>query len=164
MATKQILVPDIGDFENVPIIDVYIKVGDVIAVEDSVVALESEKAVIDIPSPPFAGTITKVLVKEGDAVSKDSPVAEIEVESEGVKEEEKQSTEEKIEKKEQPEEKVQEEKSEKAPENLSLNKQHRKFNRKTNQSLSMNRLQVLSTMQPLPYVNMRGNSESIFQW
>ncbi len=116
MATKQILVPDIGgDFENVPIIDVYIKVGDVIAVEDSVVALESEKAVIDIPSPPFAGTITKVLVKEGDAVSKDSPVAEIEVESEGVKEEEKQSTEEKIEK-EQPEEKVQEEKSEKAPE------------------------------------------------
>ncbi|MFA6696437.1 MAG: biotin/lipoyl-containing protein, partial [Sphaerochaeta sp.] len=47
MATKQILVPDIGDFSDVPIIDVYIKVGDVIAIDDSVVALESEKAVID---------------------------------------------------------------------------------------------------------------------
>nr|WP_319520766.1 2-oxo acid dehydrogenase subunit E2 [uncultured Sphaerochaeta sp.] len=92
MATKQILVPDIGDFSDVPIIDVYIKVGDVIAVDDSVVALESEKAVIDIPSP-FAGTITKVLVNEGDAVSKDSPVAEIEVEAEGVEEQEKESPE-----------------------------------------------------------------------
>ncbi|HKM06563.1 MAG TPA: 2-oxo acid dehydrogenase subunit E2 [Sphaerochaeta sp.] len=81
MATKQILIPDIGDFQNVAIIDIYIKVGDIIAKEDSVVALESEKAVIDIPSP-FAGTITKVLVKEGDLVSKDTPVAEIEVASE----------------------------------------------------------------------------------
>ena len=103
MATKQILVPDIGDFSDVPIIDVYIKVGDVIAVDDSVVALESEKAVIDIPSP-FAGTITKVLVKEGDAVSKDSPVAEIEIEAEGEEEQEKKSTEEEP-KKEQPKEK-----------------------------------------------------------
>ena len=81
MATKQILIPDIGDFQNVAIIDVYIKVGDSVAKEDSVVALESEKAVIDIPSP-FAGKITKVLVKEGDLVSKDTPVAEIEVASE----------------------------------------------------------------------------------
>lgn len=85
MAIKQILIPDIGDFEDVPIIDVYIKVGDVIAAEGSVVALESEKAVIDIPSP-FAGTITKVLIKEGDTVSKGSLVAEIEVASEGVEE------------------------------------------------------------------------------
>lgn len=90
MAIKQILIPDIGDFEDVPIIDVYIKVGDVIAVEGSVVALESEKAVIDIPSP-FAGTVTKVLIKEGDTVSKGSLVAEIEVASEEV-EEAKQSS------------------------------------------------------------------------
>jgi len=82
MATKQILIPDIGDFQEVAIIDVYIKVGDTLAAEDSVVALESEKAVIDIPSP-FAGKVTKVLVKEGDLVSKGSPVAEIEVASEG---------------------------------------------------------------------------------
>ncbi len=82
MATKQILIPDIGDFEDVAIIDVYIKVGDTLEVEDSVVALESEKAVIDIPCP-YAGKITKVLVKEGDLVSKDTPIAEIEVASEG---------------------------------------------------------------------------------
>ncbi len=89
MATKQILIPDIGDFQDVAIIDVYVKVGDILATEDSVVALESEKAVIDIPSP-FAGKITKVLVKEGDLVSKDSPVAEIEVASEGESEQEKE--------------------------------------------------------------------------
>ncbi|MDY0290679.1 MAG: 2-oxo acid dehydrogenase subunit E2 [Sphaerochaeta sp.] len=78
MATKQILIPDIGDFQDVAIIEVYLKVGDTVAVEDSVVALESEKAVIDIPSL-IAGKITKILVKEGDLVSKDSPVAEVEV-------------------------------------------------------------------------------------
>ncbi|NBK22600.1 MAG: biotin/lipoyl-binding protein [Spirochaetia bacterium] len=95
MATKQILIPDIGDFQEVAIIDVYIKVGDTISAEDSVVALESEKAVIDIPSP-FSGKVTKVLVKEGDLVSKDSPVAEIEVASEGEgKQEEKPADKEK---------------------------------------------------------------------
>ena len=77
MAIKQILIPDIGDFEDVPIIDVYIKVGDVIASESSVVALESEKAVLDVPSP-YAGTITKVLLKEGDTVSSGDIMAEIE--------------------------------------------------------------------------------------
>lgn len=90
MATKQILIPDIGDFQDVAIIDVYIKVGDTVAAEDSVVALESDKAVLDIPSP-FGGKITKVLVKEGDLVSKDSPVAEIEMVSEGEPEKESSS-------------------------------------------------------------------------
>ncbi|MGE4465937.1 2-oxo acid dehydrogenase subunit E2, partial [Sphaerochaeta sp.] len=96
---KQILIPDIGDFEDVPIIDVYIKVGDVIDSDSSVVALESEKAVLDVPSP-FAGTITKVLLKEGDTVSKGSLVAEIEVASEG--EEEKPVEEPKKEQAEEP--------------------------------------------------------------
>ncbi|MEA4859245.1 MAG: biotin/lipoyl-containing protein, partial [Sphaerochaeta sp.] len=105
MALKQILIPDIGDFEDVPIIDVYIKVGDVIDSDSSVVALESEKAVLDVPSP-FAGTITKVLLKEGDTVSKGSLVAEIEVASEG----EEMPVEEP--KKEQPEEPKKEEKTE----------------------------------------------------
>lgn len=99
MAIKQILIPDIGDFEDVPIIDVYIKVGDVIDSDSSVVALESEKAVLDVPSP-FAGTITKVLLKEGDTVSKGSLVAEIEVASEG--EEEKPVEEPKKEQAEEP--------------------------------------------------------------
>ena len=80
MAVKQILIPNIGDFSDVAIIDVYIKVGDEIEAEDSLVSLESEKAVTDIPSP-FSGTIKKVYVKEGDLVSKDSLVADIEVAS-----------------------------------------------------------------------------------
>ena len=96
MAIKQILIPDIGDFKDVPIIDVYVKVGDEIAVDGSVVALESAKAVIDVPSA-YAGTITKVLIKEGDRVSKDTPVAEIEVASEAV-EQETQRSEKEIEK------------------------------------------------------------------
>lgn len=112
MATKQILVPDIGDFQEVAIIDVYIKVGDILAAEDSVVALESDKAVIDIPSP-FAGKITKVLIKEGDLVSKDSPLAEIEMESlEEPEQEEKKPAKEEPPKKEQTEETKQETKAE----------------------------------------------------
>ncbi len=110
MAIKQILIPDIGDFEDVPIIDVYIKVGDVIASEGSVVALESEKAVLDVPSP-YAGTITKVLLKEGDTVSKGSVVAEIEVASEEVEQSPAKETE-----KEQPAEPKEEPKSEVAEE------------------------------------------------
>ena len=115
MATKQIVIPDIGDFEDVAIIDVYVKVGDTIAVDDSVVALESEKAVIDIPSP-FAGTITKLLIKEGDLVSKGSPIAEIDVEAEGETEAEGKTDTEEAPKKEAPEEKVEEKQPEKAPE------------------------------------------------
>nr|WP_321297298.1 2-oxo acid dehydrogenase subunit E2 [uncultured Sphaerochaeta sp.] len=115
MAIKQILIPDIGDFEDVPIIDVYIKVGDVIDSDSSVVALESEKAVLDVPSP-FAGTITKVLLKEGDTVSKGSLVAEIEVASEG--EEEKPVEEPKKEQAEEPKkgEKTEPPKQEEKPE------------------------------------------------
>lgn len=110
MAIKQILIPDIGDFEDVPIIDVYIKVGDVIASEGSVVALESEKAVLDVPSP-YAGIITKVLLKEGDTVSKGSVVAEIEVASEEVEQSPAKETE-----KEQPAEPKEEPKPEVAEE------------------------------------------------
>ncbi|MDD3930444.1 MAG: E3 binding domain-containing protein, partial [Sphaerochaeta sp.] len=115
MAIKQILIPDIGDFEDVPIIDVYIKVGDVIDSDSSVVALESEKAVLDVPSP-FAGTINKVLLKEGDTVSKGSLVAEIEVASEG--EEEKPVAEPKKEQAEEPKkgEKTEPPKQEEKPE------------------------------------------------
>jgi pyruvate dehydrogenase E2 component (dihydrolipoamide acetyltransferase) len=111
MAVKQITVPDIGDFSDVAIIDVYISEGDTIAIDDPVIALESAKAVTDIPSP-FAGTIKKVHVKEGDLVSKDSLLADIEVE-----EEEGQSTEEKEpEKKEEPKEEPPKEEPEKQEE------------------------------------------------
>ena len=88
MAMKQILVPHIGDFSDVSIIEVYIKEGDTVAVDDSLIALESAKAVTDIPSP-YSGTITKVAVKEGDLVSEGSLIAEIEVAAEEAKVEEK---------------------------------------------------------------------------
>ncbi len=78
MAIKTITVPHLGDFTDIPIIEVYVKEGDVIAADDSLIALESAKAVTDIPSP-WGGTITKVLVKEGDVVNEGSPIAEIEV-------------------------------------------------------------------------------------
>ncbi len=78
MATKQITVPNIGDFSDVSIIDVYVKEGDSVAVEDPIIALESAKAVTDIPSP-FEGTITKVHVASGDTVSEGSILADIEV-------------------------------------------------------------------------------------
>jgi pyruvate dehydrogenase E2 component (dihydrolipoyllysine-residue acetyltransferase) len=69
MAIKEILVPDIGDYSDVSIIDVFVTVGDVIAKEDSLISLESEKAVMDIPSP-LSGKITEILVKPDDTVSK----------------------------------------------------------------------------------------------
>jgi pyruvate dehydrogenase E2 component (dihydrolipoamide acetyltransferase) len=73
----EIQVPDIGDFKAVEVIDVLIKVGDVIKLETPLVSLESDKATMDIPSP-YAGTIKKILVKSGDKVSKGSPLALIE--------------------------------------------------------------------------------------
>lgn len=91
MGVKQILVPDIGDFSDVAIIDVYISDGDQIGEEDPVIALESEKAVTDIPSP-YAGKIVKVHVTEGDLVSKDSLLADIEVEAQEKEEKPKEET------------------------------------------------------------------------
>src|SRR5437868_12980368 len=69
----EVKVPDIGDFKNVPVIEVMVKPGDVIKAEDSLVTLESEKATIDVPSP-VAGTVQQVKVKVGDKVSEGSVV------------------------------------------------------------------------------------------
>lgn len=87
MAIKSIVVPHIGDFSDVAVIEVYVKVGDTVEVDDSLIALESAKAVTDIPSP-FSGTITGVLIKEGDLVSEGTAIAEIEVAEEEAKVEE----------------------------------------------------------------------------
>jgi pyruvate dehydrogenase E2 component (dihydrolipoamide acetyltransferase) len=78
MAIKEITVPHLGDFSDIPVIEVYIKEGDSVAVDDSLIALDSAKAVTDIPSP-YAGTIVKVLIKEGDLVNEGTAIAEIEV-------------------------------------------------------------------------------------
>ena len=79
-AGKQTLVvPELGDFTDVEVIEVHIAVGDRVEVEDSLVTLETDKAAMDVPSE-FAGTIESVLVKVGDTVSHGSSVAVIEAE------------------------------------------------------------------------------------
>ena len=64
-------VPDIGDFDDVPVIEILVSAGDVVAAEDPLVTLESDKATMDVPAPA-AGTIAEVLVKIGDNVSQGS--------------------------------------------------------------------------------------------
>ncbi len=80
MAKQTIKVPDIGGAENVDVIEVCVAPGDLVAEEDSLIVLESDKASMDIPSP-FAGKIISILVKEGDTASEGDAIAEIEVES-----------------------------------------------------------------------------------
>ncbi|OZB36066.1 MAG: dihydrolipoamide dehydrogenase, partial [Polynucleobacter sp. 39-45-136] len=77
MTKQTILVPDIGDYTDVPVIEVLVKVGDVIEKEQALLVLESDKATMEVPSDA-AGTITAISVKAGDKVSKGSAVMEIE--------------------------------------------------------------------------------------
>ncbi len=77
MAVTQIHIPDLGGFSDVPVIDLYVKVGDEIQKDESLLSLETEKAVTDIPSPS-SGTITALHVSEGDIVSEGSLIADIE--------------------------------------------------------------------------------------
>ena len=68
MATIEVKVPDIGDFKDVPVIEVFVKAGDSVKAEDSLVTLESDKATMDVPSPG-AGVVKELKVKLGDKVS-----------------------------------------------------------------------------------------------
>ncbi|TAM44526.1 MAG: dihydrolipoyl dehydrogenase [Gammaproteobacteria bacterium] len=74
----EVKIPDIGDFHDIPVIEVMVKPGDVVKAEDSLVTLESDKATMDVPAPA-AGTVKEVKVKVGDNVSKDSLVLLLEV-------------------------------------------------------------------------------------
>lgn len=80
-ALHTITVPDIGDYADIPVIELLVKVGDSVSAEDALLTLESDKATMDVPSP-VSGTVTRLLVKLGDTVSKGSPIAEIKVLSE----------------------------------------------------------------------------------
>ena len=80
MAKQMILVPDIGDYADVPVIEVLVKVGDVVEKEQPLLILESDKATMEIPADA-AGTIMNIAVKQGDKVSKGSVIAEIEASS-----------------------------------------------------------------------------------
>ncbi|MDT6961468.1 2-oxo acid dehydrogenase subunit E2 [Cupriavidus sp. SZY C1] len=74
---QTITIPDIGDYSQIPVIEVLIRAGDAVAAEQPVVTLESDKATMDVPSDR-AGTIREVLLKPGDLVSKGTPIARIE--------------------------------------------------------------------------------------
>ncbi len=75
--TVQLVVPDLGDFEDVEIIEVLVSVGDTVAVEDPLVTIETDKASMDVPAE-FAGSIVSLNVEIGSRVSTGSVVAEIE--------------------------------------------------------------------------------------
>ena len=76
MAKIDVNVPDIGDFKDVPIIEVLVKPGDVVKVDQSLVTLESDKATMDVPSP-VAGAVAEVVAKVGDKVSMGVLIARI---------------------------------------------------------------------------------------
>ncbi len=80
MAKQNILVPDIGDYADVPVIEVLVKVGDVIEKEQPLLVLESDKATMEVPAN-VAGTITNITIKLGDKVSKGSVIAEVDASS-----------------------------------------------------------------------------------
>src|SRR2546423_7658437 len=74
---SEIRVPDIGDFTDVPVIEIHVSVGDDVGIEDPLVTLESDKATMDVPAPQ-AGKVTQLCVKIGDRVSEGSVLLTLE--------------------------------------------------------------------------------------
>jgi pyruvate dehydrogenase E2 component (dihydrolipoamide acetyltransferase) len=85
MATIDIKIPDIGDFENVDVIEVMVKPGDHVNVEQSLITIESEKATMEVPSPQ-AGIVKEVKVHLGDKVSEGASIVVLEVDGVEAKE------------------------------------------------------------------------------
>src|SRR5262245_59430117 len=79
-ATRDVLLPDIGDFENVDVAEVLVKVGDRVNAEQSLIVLESDKASMEIPAP-FGGVVQEMKVAVGDKISQGALIARIEVEA-----------------------------------------------------------------------------------
>src|SRR5271154_706198 len=75
--TIDVKVPDIGDFKDVPVIEIFVKPGDMIKAEDSLVSLESDKATMDVPAPA-AGKVKELRVKLGDKVSEGNVILTLE--------------------------------------------------------------------------------------
>jgi len=85
---SQVVVPDIGDFKDVEVIEVLVKPGDAVTKEQSLVTLESDKATMEIPSPS-AGVVTEIKIKMGDKVSKGSPILELEAKDDAPKQQQR---------------------------------------------------------------------------
>jgi len=82
MAIIVVKVPDIGDFKDVPVIEIFVRPGDTVKAEDSLVTLESDKATMDVPSPA-AGTVRDIKVKLGDKIAEGVVVLTLETEDAG---------------------------------------------------------------------------------
>jgi dihydrolipoamide dehydrogenase len=80
VSTLDVLVPDIGDFTDVPVAEILVAVGDAVAAEDPLVVLESDKSSMEIPAPE-AGTVKELKVAVGDAVSEGAALVVLEVEA-----------------------------------------------------------------------------------
>ena len=78
-SVKEVLVPDIGDFSNVDVIEVLVSAGDRINAEDPLVTLESDKATMDVPAP-YAGIVKELKINVGDKVGQGSPIVLMELE------------------------------------------------------------------------------------
>jgi len=74
MGVKEVFVPDIGDFKDVPVIEILVKPGDTVKAEDSLITVESDKATMEIPAPA-AGVIKELKIKVGDVVNTGSLIA-----------------------------------------------------------------------------------------
>ena len=79
----EVSVPDLGDFADVPVIEIHVAPGDVVNNEDPLVTLESDKATMDIPSPA-AGTVRELRVKVGDLVNRGTPILLLDTEGAAV--------------------------------------------------------------------------------
>jgi len=77
VSTIEVKVPDIGDFTDIPVIEIFVKPGDTVKAEDSLVTLESDKATMDVPSP-VTGTVRELKVKLGDKVAEGTPIVVLE--------------------------------------------------------------------------------------
>ncbi len=77
MSATSVEVPDIGDFEDVPVIEILVSPGDTVAIDDPLLTLESDKATMDVPAP-FAGTVRELLVNIGDKVSQGAQLLTLE--------------------------------------------------------------------------------------
>ena len=81
--TMEVKVPDIGDFKDIPIIEIMVKPGDTVKPEDSLVSLESDKATMDVPAPA-GGVVKELKVKMGDKVSEGSLILLLETDRKSV--------------------------------------------------------------------------------
>ncbi len=84
MAIQNVLVPDIGNFDSVDVIEVLVKAGDSIEKDDSLMTVESDKASMDIPAP-FAGVVKEVNIKVGDKAAQGTLILSLEVTEEAAK-------------------------------------------------------------------------------